>query len=38
MFDLNHNKLTIQTIQTNSLLNLLKNCDINKSTGIDCIP
>ena len=35
MFGLNHNKLTFQTIQTHSILNLLKNCDKNKATGID---
>ena len=34
MFGLNHNKLTFQTIQARSILNLLKNYDKNK-TGTD---
>ena len=29
MFSLNHSKLKCQTTQINSILNLLKNCDIN---------
>ena len=33
MFNLNPKRLTFQTIQTQILLRL-KNCDINKATGI----
>ena len=35
MFGLNHSKLVFQTIQTNSILNLLKNWDVNKTARID---
>ena len=34
MFDLNHNKIIFQAIETNSILNLLKTCDVNKTAGI----
>ena len=35
MFHMNHNKITFQTIQTNSILNFLKICDVIKAVGID---
>ena len=34
---MNHNKITFRTIQTNSILNLLENCDVNKPASIDNI-
>ena len=35
MFNLNPKKLTFQKIQTRYILDLIKNCDINKAAGID---
>ena len=35
MFDLSHNKLNFQTIQSNAISNLLKACNINKATGTE---
>ena len=35
MFDLSHNKLNFQTVQPNTISNLLKACNINKAAGID---
>ena len=35
MFDLSHNKLNFQTVQSNTISNLLKACNINKAAGID---
>ena len=34
-FNLNPKRLTFQTIQIKCISNLVKNCDINKSSGID---
>ena len=35
MFDLCHNKLNFQTVQSNTISNLLKACNVNKAAGID---
>ena len=35
MFNLNPKKIHFQTIQSRYISDLLKNCDINKATGID---
>ena len=35
MFGMNHIKLTFQTIQTNSILNLLKSCKVSKAAGVN---
>ena len=35
MFDLSHNKLNFQTVQPNTISNLLKSCNVNKAAGID---
>ena len=35
MFDLSHNKLNFQTVQPNTMSNLLKSCNVNKAAGID---
>ena len=35
MFDLSHNKLNFQTVQPNTVSNLLKSCNVNKAAGID---
>ena len=35
MLGLNHIKLTFQTIQTNSILYLLKSCNVNKAAGVN---
>ena len=37
MFDLSHNKLTFQAVQTNVILHLLKTYRINKAAGMDNI-
>ena len=35
MFELSHNKLNFQTVQPNTISNLLKSCNVNKAAGID---
>ena len=35
MFDLSHNKLNFQTVQPNTMSNLLKSCNVNKAARID---
>ena len=35
MFDLSHNKLNFQTVQSNTIFNLLQSCNVNKTAGID---
>ena len=35
MFDLSHNKLNLQTVQSNTISNLLEACNINKAAGVD---
>ena len=35
MFELSHNKLNLQTVQPNTISNLLKSCNVNKAAGID---
>ena len=35
MFELSHNKLNFQTVQPNTISNLLKSCNVNKTAGID---
>ena len=35
MFELCHNKLNSQTVQPNTISNLLKLCNVNKAAGID---
>ena len=35
MFELCHNKLNFQTVQPNTISNLLKSCNVNKAAGID---
>ena len=35
MFDLSHNKLNFQTVQPNTISNLLNSCNVNKAAGID---
>ena len=35
MLGMNHVKLTFQTIQTNSILYLLKSCNGNKAAGVN---
>ena len=35
MFELSHNKLDFQTVQPNTISNLLKSCNVNKAAGID---
>ena len=37
MFELSHNKLNFQTVQPNTISNLLKSCNVNKAAGIDNI-
>ena len=38
MFNLNHKKLTFQTIQTRFISGLWKICDINKAVGVNDLP
>ena len=35
MFELCHNKLNSQTVQPNTISNLLKSCNVNKAAVID---
>ena len=35
MFELTHNKRNFQTVQPNTISNLLKSCNVNKAAGID---
>ena len=35
MFELSQNKLNFQTVQPNTIPNLLKSCNLNKAAGID---
>ena len=35
MFELSHNKLNFQTVQPNTISNLLKSCNVNKTAGIN---
>ena len=35
VFDLSHNKLNFQAVQSNTISNLLEACNINKAAGID---
>ena len=35
MFELSHNKLNFQTVQPNTISNLLKSCNVNKAAKID---
>ena len=35
MFGLSHNKLNFQTVQPNTISNLLKSSNVNKASGID---
>ena len=35
MFELSHKKLNFQTVQPNTISNLLKSCNVNKAAGID---
>ena len=35
MFELSHNKLNFQTVQSNTISNLLKSCNVNKAARID---
>ena len=35
MFELSHNKLHFQTVQSNAISNLLKVCNVNKTAGIN---
>ena len=35
MFELSRNKLNFQTVQPNTISNLLKSCNVNKTAGID---
>ena len=35
MFELSHNKLHFQTVQSNTISNLLKSCNVNKAARID---
>ena len=34
MFELSHNKLNFVTVQSNTISNLLKTCNVNKAAGI----
>ena len=34
MFELGHNELNLQTVQPNTISNLLKSCNVNKAAGI----
>ena len=35
MFELSHNKLNFQTVQSSTISNLLQSCNVNKAAGID---
>ena len=35
MFELGHNKLNFQTVQSNTIFNLLKACNVNRALRID---
>ena len=35
MFELSHDKLNFRTVQSNTILNLLKECNINKAAVTD---
>ena len=35
MFELSHNELNFQTVQPNTIFNLLKSCNVNKAAGTD---
>ena len=37
MFELSHNKLNFQTVQSNTIFNLLNSCNVNKAAGIEDI-
>ena len=37
MFELSHNKLNFQTVQSNTIFNLLNPCNVNKAAGIEDI-
>ena len=35
MFELSHDRLNFKTVQSNTILNLLKECNVNKAAVID---